>query len=208
MATNKSTSTPVAPLVAIATTDLGEKLSAHRISLAHLRQIIVSYQANLRRATADTKKRGEVSGGGRKPWRQKGTGRARVGSSRTPLWRGGGIVFGPTTERNYTQSISKTAKLRALADAVILKVKSGNAHTVDIVEGVTKTREASRILSSLGYSRKTLVVVPEFSLGKAFANVAGVRIIIPSQLTAGNVSAFHTVVFVNGAWETVKNKFN
>lgn len=208
MATNKSTPTPVVPLVAIATADLGEKLSAHRVSLAHLRQIIVSYQANLRRATADTKKRGEVSGGGRKPWRQKGTGRARVGSSRTPLWRGGGIVFGPTTERNYTQSISKTSKLRALADAIILKVKSGNAHQLDLAEAITKTREASRILASLGYSRKTLVVVPEFSIGKAFANVSNVRLIIPSQLTAGNVSSFHTVVFVNGAWETVKNKFN
>ena len=80
-----------------------------------------AYLANSRLASATTKQRGEVRGGGKKPWRQKGTGRARFGSSRNPIWRGGGIVFGPRGNENYTKKISKTSKKVALRQALTVK---------------------------------------------------------------------------------------
>ena len=82
-----------------------------------------SYLANARLASATTKQRGEVSGGGKKPWKQKGTGRARFGSSRNPIWRGGGVVFGPRGNENYTKKLSKTAKKVAVRQALTVATK-------------------------------------------------------------------------------------
>lgn len=120
------------------------------------------YQANLRQATAKTKKRSEVSGGGIKPWRQKGTGRARAGSSRSPLWRHGGIVFGPTGNQNFKLAQNKKAHNLALKSAFSLKV-SDNALVVvkDVNLSSHKTKEMVNVCTTLKLPAKTLFVVAD-----------------------------------------------
>ncbi|MBM3250153.1 MAG: 50S ribosomal protein L4 [Candidatus Omnitrophica bacterium] len=112
-------------------------------------QAVVAYRANQRKGLASTKTRGEVSGGGRKPWRQKGTGRARVGSTRNPLWRHGGVVFGPHPRSFYTNLPQKIRSL-ALKSSLNAKVKENNLLIVDkfAPEGA-KTKEAAKIFSNL-----------------------------------------------------------
>ena len=119
-----------------------------------------AYLANSRQASATTKTRGEVSGGGKKPWKQKGTGRARFGSTRNPIWRTGGIVFGPRGNENYTKKLSKTAKRVAIRQALTL---ANEAKKVFVSELKTtgKTAEVVKFLADNGYDRKTLIVVEE-----------------------------------------------
>lgn len=180
----------------------------HRISLSLLRQVILGYQANMRHANANTKKRGEVSGGGRKPWRQKGTGRARVGSSRTPVWRGGGIVFGPTSERNYSQTITKTASKKALKDALILKVRENGAHTMNMTETLTKTKEVKKNFPEIYTARGILLIVPDKSTVAAFRNLENVGVLTPQELTALHVATAHKIVFVGDTWNEIKTKLS
>ena len=114
-----------------------------------------SYLANNRLASATTKQRGEVRGGGKKPWRQKGTGRARFGSIRNPIWRGGGIVFGPRGNENYTKKISKTSKRVALRQA--LTVKADKVLVADI-KTTGKTAEVAKFLKENKLNRRVLIV--------------------------------------------------
>jgi len=112
-------------------------------------EAVVNYQANQRRGTACTKTRGEVSGGGRKPWRQKGTGRARAGSIRSPLWRKGGIIFGPKP-RDYSYQIPKKAKRNALKSALSMKLRENKIIIVDNLElNEPKTKKGVEIIKNL-----------------------------------------------------------
>lgn len=114
-------------------------------------QVVVSMQANMRTPVAHAKDRSEVSGGGKKPWRQKGTGRARHGSSRSPIWIGGGVTHGPTNEKNYKKKINKKMKAKALYTVLSRKLKDGEVLFVDKIEtGEIKTKNAKEILSSFG----------------------------------------------------------
>ena len=119
-----------------------------------------TYQANGRANLAIVKTRGLVSGGGKKPWKQKGTGRARFGSSRNPIWRGGGIVFGPTGLENYTKKLNTASKRVALRQALSLKATAGKIsiiETFDCKEGsVAKT---AKLLDAIGVTRSALIVV-------------------------------------------------
>jgi len=113
-------------------------------------QVMVSMMSNSRNPIAHTKDRSEVSGGGKKPWRQKGTGRARHGSSRSPIWRGGGITFGPTNERNFAKKINKKMSVKALFTVLSQKMKDGEIIFVDNFEIKNpKTKDAKDILVSL-----------------------------------------------------------
>jgi large subunit ribosomal protein L4 len=113
-------------------------------------QVMVSMMSNSRNPIAHTKDRSEVSGGGKKPWRQKGTGRARHGSSRSPIWRGGGITFGPTNERNFNRKINKKMGVKALFTVLSQKMKDGEIIFVDNFEIKNpKTKDAKDILVSL-----------------------------------------------------------
>lgn len=115
-----------------------------------LHQVITSMQSNARQGSANTKDRSEVSGGGKKPWKQKGTGRARHGSIRSPLWRGGGITFGPRTERDYNKKNNKKMRAQALAAALSLKTRHGEVFFLDeLALSPAKTKNAKAILSRL-----------------------------------------------------------
>lgn len=121
-------------------------------------KVIRVVEANKRRATAKTKKRGEVSGGGKKPWRQKGTGRARAGSSRSPLWRGGGVTFGPIGNQNPSLSINKK-EARAVREAAFEDKKSVTVSTS--LGKITKTKEAAEFLAKNDAKGKVLVLSTE-----------------------------------------------
>ena len=146
-----------------------------------------SYLANARLASATTKQRGEVSGGGKKPWKQKGTGRARFGSSRNPIWRGGGVVFGPRGNENYTKRLSTTSKRVALRQALTLADKAGKIVILD-VNTTGKTKEIADFLTKNKLERRVLIAVdvktPE--LIRATNNVANVAL-----LSAKYLSVYH-----------------
>ncbi len=113
-------------------------------------QVATAMQANLRRVTADTKNRAEVSGGGKKPWRQKGTGRARHGSSRSPIWIGGGITHGPLAEKDYSQKINKKMKSKAFFTVLSKKMADGEVILVqDLPMTIVKTKQAQTYLNNL-----------------------------------------------------------
>lgn len=124
-----------------------------------LHQAVTTYLANRRQATSKTKDRSEVRGGGKKPWRQKGTGRARVGSNRSPIWVGGGVTFGPTGEQNYKLSMNKKAHALAVKSALSLKV-SEKAFIIidDAIEVEAKTKSAVSLLTKLGATGKVLLI--------------------------------------------------
>lgn len=121
-----------------------------------------AYLANSRTATATTKTRGEVSGGGKKPWKQKGTGRARFGSTRNPIWRHGGVVFGPLGIENYSKRISKQAKHVALRQALTLAAQADKIVVIDTIQTTGKTKEAAKLLADNNINaRRVLIVVDE-----------------------------------------------
>ncbi len=119
-----------------------------------------SFLSNSRQASATTLQRGEVRGGGKKPWKQKGTGRARFGSTRNPIWRGGGVVFGPRGNENYTKKLSKTSKRVAIRQALTLANTAGKILVKD-VKTTGKTAEIVKFLADNKLDRKVLIVVDE-----------------------------------------------
>lgn len=119
-----------------------------------------SFLANSRQASATTLQRGEVRGGGKKPWRQKGTGRARFGSTRNPIWRGGGVVFGPRGNENYSKKLSKTSKRVAIRQALTLANEASKVVVKD-VKTTGKTAEIVKFLADNKLDRKVLIVVDE-----------------------------------------------
>lgn len=147
-----------------------------------------SYLANSRLGTATTKQRGEVSGGGKKPWAQKGTGRARFGSSRNPIWRGGGIVFGPRGNENYTKRVSTTSKRVALRQALTLASQANKIHVLDF-KTTGKTSETVKFLSDNKLERKVLLVVDEKTpeLIRATNNIQSVLLIRANYLSVYHI---------------------
>ncbi len=147
-----------------------------------LKVAYTAYLANGRSAQAKTKKRGEVSGGGKKPWKQKGTGRARFGSSRNPIWRGGGIAFGPTGNQNYTMKLSVGSKRTAIRQALSLSNKAGKLVVIDTFacpEG--KTKETIKLLDAQKITKEQRVLlvvsVKDDSVRRATNNVNQVKAI-------------------------------
>ncbi|MBH1980101.1 50S ribosomal protein L4 [Candidatus Saccharibacteria bacterium] len=154
-----------------------------------------SYLANNRLASATTKQRGEVRGGGKKPWKQKGTGRARFGSSRNPIWRGGGIVFGPRGNENYTKKLSKTSKRVAVKQALTLANQAKKV-VIDDIKTTGKTAEIAKYLIDKKLERKVLVVsekTPE--LIRATSNVQQIKLVSPMYLNVFDIlNADHIVI--------------
>lgn len=164
-----------------------------------MRLAFIRQQANKRQANAHTKKRGEVRGGGRKPWRQKGTGRARVGSSRNPVWRGGGIVFGPSNERNYTKDMNKKERRAALFSALSQKAADKQVFALDAVKlDEPKTKAMVDMLAKLPESRSLLIVLSEKNpfLEKSVNNLPNVKTILVSYLNIRDVLQYEKIMFM------------
>jgi large subunit ribosomal protein L4 len=165
-----------------------------------------AYLSNARLASANTKTRGEVRGGGKKPWKQKGTGRARFGSSRNPIWRGGGIVFGPLGNENYVKKISTQAKRQAIRQALTLANQSKKVQVLD-VKTTGKTSEVAKFLSDNKLSRKTLLVVDEKSpeLIRATNNVQNVLLVSTKYLSVYHILNADNIVISKASLPTLKS---
>jgi large subunit ribosomal protein L4 len=167
------------------------------------------FMANGRQATAKTKKRDEVSGGGRKPWRQKGTGRARQGSTRSPQWRHGGIVFGPTGEQNYSLSMNRKERQLALKSVLSQKVKDNAVIIVDKMDyEQPKTKQMIASLASIKATGKTLIVVDEFSFGDnavlSAMNIPSVGLLYSDQINVYDILNCDSLVFTQAAVQSVE----
>ena len=162
-----------------------------------------AYLANNRLASATTKQRGEVRGGGKKPWRQKGTGRARFGSIRNPIWRGGGIVFGPRGNENYTKKISKTSKRVALRQALTVKV---DKVLVADIKTTGKTAEVAKFLKENNLNRRVLIVTEKTDeLIRATNNISEALLVSPMYLNVFDILNADHIVIAPKAIETIEN---
>ena len=167
------------------------------------------YMSNCRQATAKTKKRDEVSGGGRKPWRQKGTGRARQGSTRSPQWRGGGVVFGPTGVQNF--EIKQNKKEARLALKSVLSEKVANKDLIVVNEikyEKPQTKQAAEMLKTLNAKNKTLFVVSEDSVNYeallSMSNLQNVMVLFADEVNVYDVVNSDSVVMTLDAMKSIE----
>jgi large subunit ribosomal protein L4 len=181
-------------------------MDGHGTQAVH--DVVVAYQAAQRMGTACTKTMGDVAGSGRKPWRQKGTGRARAGSFASPLWRGGGVVFGPKP-RDFTKKVSKSTRRLALRKALSERLKAGDVLLVDDLKlSAPKTREFAGILNSLQISGTTLIVTStvDRNLTLAVRNLPRVELTTSDTLNTYEVLRFDKIIFIRSAFEKVDQR--
>lgn len=175
-----------------------------------LHQVVSSQISNKRQVIAHTKTRTEVRGGGKKPWRQKGTGRARHGSIRSPIWKGGGVTFGPTKDVNFKKKIGKKMARKALSVALSEKAKSGNIIVVDSIElNVPKTKEIAGILKLFQskMSGSVLIVTPllDKDLYRAVNNIQKVGVTEARNLNSLTVLAYKNLMVLKDAIAIIQN---
>ncbi len=169
---------------------------------------VKSVQAASRANTASTKTRAEVSGGGKKPWSQKGGGRARAGSKRSPVFVGGGQVFGPKPNRNYNQKVNKKQKKLALRFALAEHAANGTLFVVDSIEVTSgKTKDAYAMFNALG-QRDALFVksLLDEKTYLAFRNISSTYLIEESELNAFDVASYRSVVIEKAVWEKLTSE--
>lgn len=165
------------------------------------------YLANSRSSHAKTLKRGEVRGGGKKPWKQKGTGRARFGSTRNPIWRHGGVAFGRTGEENFTKKISKSAKLQAVRQALSMQNADKNIIVLaDFVAKSGKTKDAVKELS-IEADKNYLVVVAEKTteIIRATNNIANVKVVRPTYLNVFDILNADKIIVTEKSLPVIEN---
>jgi large subunit ribosomal protein L4 len=185
---------------------LNDDVFSGRVKTDLIWEAVVQQNASERRGTHATKNRALVSGSGKKPWRQKGTGRARVGEIRNPLWRKGGTVFGPQP-RSYAYELPKKAQRGALRAALAQKINDGAVVVVDrLTSADSRTRETAALLKRLGATGKTLVidVKPEVAFTKSARNIAGVKLVPSANLTARDVIDTTKVIATREALEKLQ----
>ncbi len=195
----------------VADRELAPEVFDAKVSVPLMHQVVVAGMAAVRRGTHSTKTRGDVSGGGKKPWRQKGTGRARQGSTRAPQWTGGGVVHGPQP-RDHSLRVNKKMRRGALRSALTDTLRSGKLVVVDDL-GLEepKTKRAVEVLDRLGIDGgKILVVVPAPSEGgaveKSFRNIRGVRVSYAGALGVYELLAADTVLMTASALDVLEGK--
>lgn len=185
----------------VSSIEASDKVFDVRASNGLVHQMVVGYQANARQGTSDTKKRGEVSGGGRKPYSQKGTGRSRQGSIRSPLLRHGGVAFGPHP-RSYRKDMPKRMRRQALAASLSEKVRSNDLMVVENLDlGSSKTKEMATVLTALKVDKSVLLVAdgPTPEMLRAAKNLQKVDTLPAYQLNAYDVLRHRKLVLTVGA---------
>ncbi|MEQ8201701.1 MAG: 50S ribosomal protein L4 [Syntrophomonadaceae bacterium] len=189
--------------------DLNDKVFGIEPNEAVMQQFVKMQLANKRQGTASTKTRAEVSGGGRKPWKQKGTGRARVGSTRNPIWRGGGIVFGPKP-RDYSYTLPRKVRRLALRSALSSKVKESNIIVVDLLTfEEPKTKLMLETLGLLNAAEKTLVVTADGDVNvyKSARNIPGVKSLRADYINVFDILKYDTLLMTRDAVTRVEEVF-
>lgn len=190
--------------------ELNDKAFGMVPNVALIHQVVQAQQSSARHPFAHTKTRGEVSGGGKKPWKQKGTGRARAGSTRSPLWVGGGTTFGPRNEENFIKKINKKMKVRALYMCLADKVSHDSFLMLDQLElSNIKTKEIVQILKNLPVQKKTLLVLPkqDQKIVKACDNLPKVKVILADSLNCVDVLNYDTVLVLEDAVEVIEKTY-
>jgi large subunit ribosomal protein L4 len=190
----------------VGSVDLRDEIFGGRVKTDLIHESVVRANAAERRGTHATKTRAMVSGSGKKPWRQKGTGRARVGEIRNPLWRKGGTTFGPQP-RSYEYQLPKKVEKGALRAALTQKLRDGHVIVVEaLTVGEIKTRDAAAMLKRLGVDGKTLLVdvKPEDRLTLSVRNIEGVRILASNRVSARDVMNTRRVVMTRAAIEKLQ----
>lgn len=175
-----------------------------------IHQALVRQHANRRVAIAHTKLRGEVRGGGRKPFRQKGTGNARQGTRRAPHMKGGGVVFGPRNDRNFKVDMPKKQRRKALFSALSLKATEGQIMALDKYEGDIKAKLFAELVAKLPIDRNVLVVIPEKNetIQKSSNNLPNVKTILVNYLNIADLQKYRNVLFLEESLNKMTEVFN
>ena len=185
----------------VGTIELSEKVFGRKVNEAVLHTAVRAFLMNQRQGTQSTLTRSEVSGGGRKPWKQKGTGHARQGSTRSPQWTHGGIALGPKP-RSYRIELNKGIKRAALFSALSSKVAGGEMIVVDNITATEyKTKDMVKMLAAVGAAKKTLVVLPEVNnfVIKSCANIEGVKTTQWNTINVYDILNCDTLIVAQGA---------
>lgn len=192
------------------TIEANDALFKAQINDELMRLFVIRQQSNARQSNAHTKTRGVVRGGGRKPWKQKGTGRARSGSTRSPLWRGGGVVFGPQNDRNYFKRMNKKARRSALFSALSQAAAADNIFALDSFEAKEpKTKVFAELLKKLPVKRSLLVVIPEKNkiLEKSAGNLPHVKTLLAQYLNVFDILKYEKIMFLAPALKKAEKLF-
>ena len=188
---------------------LPEEIFGGEVNVPLMHQVMTAQLAEARSGTASTKKRSEVRGGGQKPWRQKGTGRARHGSTRSPIWVGGGVVFGPKP-RDHSVKVNKKMRAAALRSALADKASDGRIFVIDGFSE-TKTKAAAAALSGAGIEGRVLIVLDpddetSVSVDRAFRNLTNAAFTLYGSLGTFDVIVADAIVFTKSALERFSNR--
>ena len=189
--------------------ELAESIFAIEPSIPAMHLVVVNYLANQRQGTQSTRTRSEVSGGGKKPWRQKGSGRARQGSTRAPQWYHGGIAHGPKP-RTYGGSVNKKVRRLAMKSALTSKV---NADELVVLDSFTldaiKTKEVVKVLNALNTAKKTLIVLPEKDdvIYRSARNIAGVKVTVVNSLNVYDILNCDTMLVLKDAVSKIEEVY-
>lgn len=189
--------------------ELSDGIFAIEPNMSAMHLVVVNYLANQRQGTQSTLTRSEVSGGGKKPWRQKGTGRARQGSTRAPQWYHGGIALGPKP-RDYGFSINKKVRRLAMKSALSSKVAADEMIVLDSLEmDAIKTKDVVAVLSAIGAGKKTLIVLPEKNdvIYKSARNIAGVKTTLVSTLNVYDILNCDKIVVLKDAASKIEEVY-
>ena len=181
--------------------ELADGIFAIEPNMYAMHLVVVNYLANQRQGTQSTRTRSEVSGGGKKPWRQKGTGRARQGSTRAPQWYHGGIAHGPKP-RTYGGDINKKVRRLAMKSALSSKVAGDELVVLDSFKlDAIKTQEVAKVLNALNTGKKTLIVLPEKDdvVYRSARNIAGVKVSLVNTLNVYDILNCDTLVVLKDA---------
>jgi large subunit ribosomal protein L4 len=187
---------------------LSEEIFGQPVNAAVMHEVVVAHLANCRQGTQSAKTRSEVSGGGKKPWRQKGTGRARQGSTRSPQWRHGGVVFAPKP-RDYTIRVNKKVKRLAMKSALSSKVEENEVIVFDALNiEAPKTKEMVKVLKAVDVNKALIVLADkDEAVERASANIQGVKTTLVGTLNVYEILKYEKLILTKASVEKIEEVY-